>query len=140
MASDKFYAYSTFNTKINEWGRVEETVQPGDEITQAKLGVSDDEWNEYVERGIVSMVPYPQNLGPGETPNEAFARENLALSRGELDEDAAKAVQARQEMQAKVANDVQAQATALATAGEDDKAAKLLEADAKKQQESGSGS
>lgn len=129
--ADKYFAYSTFNTKVNEWGRVEETIKPGEEVTQAALGVNDDDWAEYIKLGVVSKVPYPEEAIRGESPNEAFNREDLALARGELSEDEAKRVKARQAIQAEEANNFQAEATALASAGDDEGATKVIEEGAK---------
>jgi hypothetical protein len=97
--ADTYYAYSRFDTDIDEWGRVKKSIMPGDKVTQSDLDVDDDGWAEYVDRGIVSTVPYPENAHPGESVNESFAREDAALAAGELDEDEAKKVKTRQKAQ-----------------------------------------
>ena len=124
--ADTYYAYSRFNTKVNEWGTVEESVMPGEEVTQEQLGVDDETWAMYLEQGIVSSVPHPETQ-PGESPNEAFAREDAALAAGELDEEVAAKVKERQEAQAKAASGVMEEATALAAADKGEEAAALIE-------------
>jgi hypothetical protein len=124
---DTLYAYSTFNTKVNEWGRVEETIQPGERITRDDLEVSDEEWDYMLQQGVISRVPYPRDLRPGESPNDAFLRQDNALRDGLLDEETAAAVKKRQEVQNQVANNFQAEATALAAAGDDEGSLEVLE-------------
>jgi hypothetical protein len=122
-----YYAYSTFNTEIDEWGRVQKSIKPGEEVSQADLAVDDETWNSYIESGVVSSVPHPENMMDGESPNEAFAREDAALAAGSLDEEQAKKVEDRQKAQAEASSNVHDEAAKLASAGEDEAAAQLIE-------------
>jgi hypothetical protein len=127
MAKEEtYYAYSRFDTKINKWGRIEKSIHPGDEVTQSDLKASDEDWAEYIKLGVVSRVPYPDTR-PGETPNDVFLREDNALADDKLDEDAAEAVKERQKIQAEVAGDYQAAATALASAGDNEGSVTVIE-------------
>ena len=126
MAEGTHYAYSTFNTEVDEWGQVKTSIKPGDEVSQDDLGVDDETWATYVETGVVSSVPYPECL-PGESPTEAFAREDAAYAAGELDEEQAAAVEERQEAQKESSKNVHDEAAKLASAGEDEAAAALIE-------------
>lgn len=69
-----YYANSRFKKSVNEWGRVEEWVEPGDKVSQSDLKVDDDTWKSYIERGIV-VEDYPDNLGTQKAPAEYY-REN----------------------------------------------------------------
>ena len=126
MANGTYYAYSTFNTEVDEWGRVQKSIKPGDEVSQADLSVDDETWATYVESGVVSTVPHPE-CQPGESPNEAFAREDAALAAGTLSEEDAAKVEERQQAQAESNKNVMTEATKLASAGEDEAAAQLIE-------------
>ena len=70
-----YYANSRFKKSVNEWGRVEEWIEPGDKISQSDIGVSDDEWKSLVDRGIV-VESYPDDLDP-QTPPAEYYRANL---------------------------------------------------------------
>ena len=127
MAEGTYYAYSTFNTEVDEWGRVQKSIKPGEEVSQSDLGVDDETWATYVESGVVSTVPHPENMMAGESPNEAFAREDAALAAGELDEEEMEKVRARQEAQAESSKNVHDEAAKLATSGDDAGAEALIE-------------
>lgn len=68
------YAWSRFAKTTNEWGRVDEWIEPGDEITQSDLDLSDDEWQELQDLGAVREEPFPE-LAAGQSPAEYY-REN----------------------------------------------------------------
>jgi len=68
------YAWSRFAKTINEWGRVEEWIEPGDEISQADIGVNDDEWQELQDNGAVREEAYPP-VEVDQSPAEYY-REN----------------------------------------------------------------
>lgn len=53
------YAWSRFQKSVNEWGRVEEWIEPGDEISQSDLGVNDEEWQSLIDSGAVREEEYP---------------------------------------------------------------------------------
>lgn len=85
----KHYAWSTFNTKVNEWGRVIESISPGDEVDAKKLGVSQEDFDEYVENGVVREAPYPDiatDVAPTEYYREQSAAEPEMLTAGEREE------------------------------------------------------
>lgn len=126
MANGTYYAYSTFNTEVDEWGRVQKSIKPGDEVSQSDLAVDDETWQGFIDSGVVSTVPHPETQ-PGESPNEAFAREDAALAAGTLSEEEAAKVEERQEAQKEASYNVMTEATKLATAGEDEAAANLIE-------------
>jgi hypothetical protein len=55
----KMYAWTTFRTEIDENGQTKKAVKPGEEVTQSKLGVSNDEWDYLIENGAVREDEYP---------------------------------------------------------------------------------
>lgn len=65
------YAWSRFAKTKNEWGRVTEWIEPGDEISQSDLDVNDDEWKYLQDSGAVRKEEYPE-VGPGESPAEYY--------------------------------------------------------------------
>lgn len=67
------YAWSRIAASRNEWGRVEKWIEPGDEVSQSDLDVSDDEWQELQDLGAVREEEYPK-VAPGESPAEYFRR------------------------------------------------------------------
>lgn len=67
------YAWSRFAKDVNEWGRAGSYVNPGDEITQDDLGLSDDAWQELIDMGAVREEKYP-DVNAGESPAEYFIR------------------------------------------------------------------
>lgn len=70
------YANSRFKKSVNEWGRVEEWILPGDKISQGDLNVSDEEWQELVDRGAV-VEEYPDGLkDQPQTPPAQYYAEN----------------------------------------------------------------
>lgn len=77
MMADKYYAWSRFKGEMNEWGQVLSYIEPGDPITQEKLGVDDDEWNELVSIGAVRTAKYP-DIPSHVSPVEHFQREVAA--------------------------------------------------------------
>jgi hypothetical protein len=135
MAEGTYYAYSTFNTEVDEWGRVQKSIKPGEEVSQSDLGVDDETWAEYVKSGVVSTVPHPEDMMDGESPNEAFAREDAALAAGELDDEQAAKVEERQEAQKAASSNVHDEAAKLASAGDDAGAESLIEESAEAESE-----
>lgn len=69
--ADKYYAWSTFRLGVNEWGQVTETLDPGEEVTKDKLGVSDEEWQSLIDSGSIRTDEYPSDLPPGVSPAKA---------------------------------------------------------------------
>lgn len=70
------YANSRFKKTVNEWGRVEEWIMPGDEISQDDLNVSDEEWQGLVDSGAV-VDDYPEALkNDPQTPPVDYYRNN----------------------------------------------------------------
>jgi hypothetical protein len=66
------YAWSKFATEIDETtGAVGKWINPGDEVSQADLGVSDEEWQELQDSGAVSETPYP-DVAVGQSPAEYY--------------------------------------------------------------------
>lgn len=65
------YAWSRFAKDIDEWGHVGSYIEPGDEISQGDIGVSDEEWQELQDVGAVSETPYPP-VASGQSPAEYY--------------------------------------------------------------------
>jgi len=65
------YAWTRFATETDEWGRVQTWIEPGDEVSQSDLGVSDDEWQELQDSGAVSETEYPP-VADGQSPAEYY--------------------------------------------------------------------
>lgn len=65
------YANSRFKAEVNEWGNVERWIEPGEEISQKDLGVSDDEWQYLCDTGAV-VESYPKDLDPAVPPAEYY--------------------------------------------------------------------
>lgn len=63
------YANTQFAKSVNEWGRVEEWIKPGEKISQSDLGVSDEEWESLIKSGSV-VEEYPNDLDPGTPPSQ----------------------------------------------------------------------
>jgi nucleoid-associated protein YgaU len=77
------YAWSVMRKKVNEWGKVEEVANPGDEVSQGDFeGMTDEEWKHLEEQGVVREAPYPKGaLEAGESPERY--RTNLLAKMGE---------------------------------------------------------
>jgi hypothetical protein len=84
MAST-YYAWTNF-TVVDENGKRTGTVQPGDTVTAADLGVSDEDFQAYVDSGAIRTVPYP-DMGnfPGSPVELAKAQLEAASSGGFFD-------------------------------------------------------
>jgi len=84
----KMYAWSTiYNGGESQEGRdgrkiimKRNVVEAGSEVTKSKLGVSDEEWNAWIESGTIRPYPFPKNMQDGESPASAVMR---ALTRGQ---------------------------------------------------------
>lgn len=79
-----YYAWSTFPVEFNEYGNVTNSIKPGDQIKKSDLKCSDEEWEEYIDRGIVSEEQYPQTP-QGISPVEYFEDKNDEYSHIELE-------------------------------------------------------
>lgn len=92
--ADKFYAWGT----IYNGGESQEAkdgrrlivkrniIEPGTEVTKAKLGMSDEEWDEKVEGGSIRPYPLPKNMEEGESPSDAVLR-GLRAGKEEIPQD-----------------------------------------------------
>jgi hypothetical protein len=84
----KMYAWSTiYNGGESKEGRdgrkiimKRNIIEAGSEITKAKLGVSDEEWDALIASGSVRPYAFPKNMNEGESPASAVMR---ALTRGQ---------------------------------------------------------
>ena len=66
------YAWTTFAKTVNEWGRVEEWINPGDEVSQADFeGMSDEDWQALIDAGSVREEEYP-DVASGQSPAEYY--------------------------------------------------------------------
>ena len=79
------YAWTEIRVKVNEWGKVEESKQPGDEVSQGDFeDMSDEDWEELVESGSVRETPYPAGaLESGESPERHRTNLLAKISGGE---------------------------------------------------------
>jgi len=82
-----FYAWS----EIRNGGEVEEVVlpngavrhvvtkrnvvQPGAKITKKSLNLSDEEWDHFVENGVIRSYPFPDGVDEYTSPTQAILRE-----------------------------------------------------------------
>ena len=97
MAADTYYAWSKFNTEVNEFGQPTETVMPGEEISQKDLDISDEDWAALVESGAVSTEEYPEDLPDGMSPAEFYRAQAAEVAAGTADDDTVEAVELRME-------------------------------------------
>jgi hypothetical protein len=72
-----YYAWTTFRLEVNEWGMVESTITPGEEVTQSQLDVDDEEWEEMIASGAIREEEYP-DVSPDTSPAE-YARAQAGL-------------------------------------------------------------
>ena len=98
--ADTYYAWSKFNTEVNEFGQPTETVMPGEEISQKDLDVSDEEWEALIESGAVSTEEYPEDLPDGMSPAEYYRAQAAEVAAGTADDDTVEAVELRMEASA----------------------------------------
>lgn len=56
----KIYAWSEIVLDRDEWGRTTKSVMPGEEVTQASLGFTKEQWKELLESGAVRSTPFPE--------------------------------------------------------------------------------
>lgn len=77
MATTTYYAWNNFTINGKK-----DKVKVGDKVTASDLGVSDDEFEAYVENGAVRTIQYP-DMGnfPG-SPVELSKAQLEAASRG----------------------------------------------------------
>jgi hypothetical protein len=109
------YAWSVFHTERNEFGQPTKTVQPGEEINQEDLGISDEDWNGLLEAGAVRDEPYP-DIPDNLSPAEHYKQQLAAMAAGELSPGDMAKVQARLEEQ-----DVNPDTAKVSAGGEDDR-------------------
>lgn len=65
------YANTRFKKNVNEWGQVTEWINPGDEVSQGDLNLSDEQWQDFIDSGAV-VEEYPDNLDPQVPPVEYY--------------------------------------------------------------------
>jgi len=90
----KMYAWSTIynggKSKESRDGRKiimeRNIIEPGAEVSKAKLGVSDEDWDALVDGGSVRPYQLPKNLRVGESPADAVIR-SLTGGQGEVSQD-----------------------------------------------------
>jgi hypothetical protein len=80
-----FYAWNNFDVERDEWGRSVNRINVGEEISQSKLKISDEEWQELVDIGAVREDKYPEDLPPDKAPAE-YEREKYgeAMASGQV--------------------------------------------------------
>jgi hypothetical protein len=61
-------------------------IEPGEEISQAKMKCSDDEWEALVAGGSVRPYPLPKDMRENESPAAAVVRA-LTKGQGEISQD-----------------------------------------------------
>jgi hypothetical protein len=92
-----YYAWSNFPVERNEWGQTTKVIQVGEEVTNLKLGVTKEEFDEYIELGVVSEDEYPDvpaDVSPAEyeqTQNSQQAVVDELQSQIDAQKEAAKA-------------------------------------------------
>jgi len=88
------YAWSNFQADYDEEKRqFTKKIKPGDEVSQADLGVDDDEWESLVESGAVREQEYPEAIASGEypdSPNKYFTEQMQKAAEGALSGDEVK--------------------------------------------------
>jgi hypothetical protein len=95
--ADKYYAWTTINTEVNEYGKVEDSIAVGEEVTQGDLDMSDVEWNTLIESGAVRTEEYPKDLPPGMSPAEHYRAQEAEVAAGTADDETREAVELRLE-------------------------------------------
>jgi len=74
--ADTYYAHSTIKNAESAEPDADapkvETIKPGEEVSQASLGVSDEEWEQLVDAGSVRPYDYPDDLKEGQTPAQYY--------------------------------------------------------------------
>lgn len=70
----KYYAWSNFPRDPID-GKAQKPISVGAEVSQADLGVDDEDWAAIIAAGSVREQPYPQKLADGkygDSPNRYF--------------------------------------------------------------------
>lgn len=67
----EYYAHSNFTVKTDDYGVVRDSIKPGQKISRQKLGVSEEDWQDYINMGLVSEEPYP-DIPDDVPPNEHY--------------------------------------------------------------------
>lgn len=90
----KYYAWSNFRLADEKDGTVTTALRVGDEVTQAKLAIEDEEFEYLLETGAVREQPYP-DMPDGDTRSPAkFMTDQVArAAAGELTTKEYKALQ-----------------------------------------------
>lgn len=61
------------------------SAEPGDEVSQSDLKVSDEEWQALLDGGAVRSYPMPEGADATTSPQQAFLRQIVDPSTGEVD-------------------------------------------------------
>jgi predicted glycosyl hydrolase (DUF1957 family) len=96
------YAWSNFAVDKNEWGQVTKWIRVGDEVTQDALKVTDLDWQEFLDLGVVREQPYP-DVAPQVSPTEYFKHLYNELAQGQLDASGMKQLESYQSVTRNVA-------------------------------------
>lgn len=83
-----YYAWSNFEAGHDDkTGVATKRFPVGSKITQTDLGVSDEDWDYFIEQKVVREQPYP-DMGdnPGLSPREYFIQKMQAAADGAIEE------------------------------------------------------
>jgi hypothetical protein len=95
--ADKMVAWSTFRTEVNEFGQPTKTIDPGEEVSQSDLGISDEEWQGLIDSGAVRAEEYPEDLPDDMSPAEHFRQQEAEVAAGTADDATVNVVEMRME-------------------------------------------
>lgn len=70
MADSTYYAWTQIRYDADESGRPK-VVNEGETVTASKIGVSKEEFEDMVERGVIRTDKYP-DVEEGQSPREYF--------------------------------------------------------------------
>jgi len=91
-------AWSNFQANYDEEKRqFTKRIKPGDKVSQADLGIEDEEWEALLESGAVREQPYPEAVSEGgypDSPNRYFLDQLQKAAEGQLSADEVKELQA----------------------------------------------
>lgn len=94
--ADKYYAWTTINTEVDEYGKVQDSIAPGEPVTQSDLDMGDEEWEELVASGAVRTEEYP-DVPDDMSPAEHMRQQEAEVAAGTADDDTKEAVELRLE-------------------------------------------
>jgi hypothetical protein len=81
-----YYAWSRiqYDAKVDETGVITEvfSVSPGEKVTAQKLGLSTEQFNGLLAKGVVRTSPLPKTMKHNESPRRAMIREAQAALEG----------------------------------------------------------